>query len=466
MRGPLAFVIASTVLVGATLSGGEALAQKKKVVVESFKGPAAPKYRIAVMKSLYAAGFEVIPDKTLVKVEADLGLQSVSQSYGGVAKELKLAGFVSGIITGGRRPKARVIVRDPSGKPIGGKIFQATSAPKLMAMVAGGSGAMAASTLGGAGGGGGGPVAAAEPAAAEPAAEPAAAEEPEEKPRKRKGDKEKAAEEEETPAAGDADAEVTAEAEESEKPSKKKAGVPGKNLRVAAVLRTFSRNFAYNQSKRGLQQGYQAPESKFAGLPLVPAPGIAVEAFPSESFGVFGSYNRGIVGSKDKAGSVYTTTAYSYMIGAKARLGLSSIFLEPSVGYGSHVFKISNFASSPDRIQVAPVDYKHARLGSDVRIPMSGGASVTAGGYYLHILSAGDILVEKSYFKGTAVGGEFGAAYNTPLSFSKNFDLSIGLDFRRIVFAFAQNTAAPRIAGGAVDQYIGLNLALGYNIGL
>src|SRR5687768_5925878 len=107
MRGPLAFVIASTILVGATFSGNQAWAQKKKIVVEAFKGPAAPKYRIAVMKSLYAAGFEVIPDKTLVKVEADLGLQSVSQSYAGVAKELQLSGFVSGIITGGRRPKAR-----------------------------------------------------------------------------------------------------------------------------------------------------------------------------------------------------------------------------------------------------------------------------------------------------------------------------------------------------------------------
>jgi hypothetical protein len=55
-----------------------------------------------------------------------------------------------------------------------------------------------------------------------------------------------------------------------------------------------------------------------------------------------------------------------------------------------------------------------------------------------------------------------------PLSFAKGFDVNIGLDFRRMAFAFTPNKAPAngRIAGGAIDQYVGLNLSVGYNIGL
>lgn len=478
MKGPFArtfsLVVASTILVGFAVTvplSGEAWAQKKKIVVESFKGPAAAKYRIAVMKSLYAAGFEVIPDRTLVKVEADLGLRSVSDSYSGIARELKLSGFVSGIITGGRRPKARVIVRNPDGKPIGGQVFQATSAPKLMAMVSAGSGAKAAAVLGGAsGGGGGGPVAAAPEPKAEEA--PVAAAEDEERPRKRRAaaeDDDKPAKEEDTeePAGDDADAEVAAGADDDDEPAAKKKAGSGRNLRLAFVLRTFSRNFQYNQSKVGRNQGYQAPESKFNGLPLVPSPGLAVEFFPARVFGVNLAYNRAIIGSKDTQGSVYSTTAYTYQVGLKGRIPVSVLELEPGVAYAGSVFNIQNFKGDPTRIQVAPVDYRFVRAGSDVRIPMSGGTALSFGGHYLHVLSAGDILdVKKGYFGGTAVGGELSAGLVMPLSFAQGLDFGLGLDFRRIAFAFTPNRNAARIAGGAVDQYIGLNLGVGYNLGL
>jgi hypothetical protein len=478
LKGPFSLVVACAAFLASFfgssggLTGGsfsaEAWAQKKKVVVVMFKGPAADKYRIAVMKSVYRSGIDVVPDKTLVKVEADLGLQKVSDSYTGISRELKLAGFVSGIITGGRRPKARVIVHDPNGKPIGGQIFQATSAPKLMAMVSAGAGPKVAAVLGA--GGGAEPVAEA-PAAKEEAVAAAEPAEEEEKPRKRKrgedADKEKSEEEAADDKEG-ADADVEASADDDDEVVTKKKSAGSKGLRAAFVMRMFSRNFAYNQSVVGNQQGYQAPESKFANLPLVPAPGIALEYFPMNAFGVFGGYNKAIAGSKDSGGSVYATTAFSWLVGAKGRIGLGSIEIEPGVGYGAQAFTIENLATAPGRINVAGVDYRFARAGSGLRIPMASGSAFTVGGHYLHILSAGDILNEAKYFKGSAVGGELSADYLMPLSFAKGFDLSVGLDFRRMAFAFTP-TKAPmsgRIAGGAIDQYIGLNIGVGYRLGL
>jgi hypothetical protein len=230
-------------------------------------------------------------------------------------------------------------------------------------------------------------------------------------------------------------------------------------------MRMFSRNFAYNDNKVGGQQGYQAPETKFSNLPLVPAPGIALEFSPTEFLGLFGSYNRAIVGSKDGGGSVYTTTASQFQLGAKAKLSLGSVGVEPLISYGDQVFKVEDLPTAQGRLQVAGVDYKTLGVGADARFALGDGGSVYVGGRYLRILSAGDILSD-NYFQGSAVGGDFGAGVILPLSFAKGFDFSAGLDVRRIAFAFTPDLTAKRIAGGAVDQYIGLNLGVAYNLGL
>jgi len=162
---------------------------------------------------------------------------------------------------------------------------------------------------------------------------------------------------------------------------------------------------------------------------------------------------------------VFKTNAFSWLVGAKTRFAAGSFQIEPAIAYGSHVFKIeADDEEQADEVQVAPVDYRHVRVGGGVRLPLSGGAAFTAGGHYLHILSAGEILDEEKYFDGAAVGGEAFAAYSTPLGFAKGFDLRLGLDLRRIVFAFSPAVEDARIAGGAIDQYIGLNIGVGYNM--
>jgi hypothetical protein len=500
MRGPFAVLALSSLFVLTGLEG-VASAQRKPVVIEMFKGPNAPRVRAVVAKALMKSGLTVVTDKKLAAIEADLGLVKVSENYPAIARETKAVGFVAGIVTGGRRPKARVVVRNPEGKIIGAQGWQATGFGKLLLAVNGTAGPKIAGIIS-AGGGGGAPaekpavagkaaaeddvLAAAEKPAKGAPAEEAAAEEEDPAPRKRKskaGDEEKS--EEGEAAEGDADAEVAAEADEDEPKAKKKA-VAGTGLNIAFVMRMFSRNFAYNDNKRGLQQGYQAPEERYNNLPLVPAPGIALEFFPGALGGyggVFGSYNRAIIGSKDSPGagqepSVYKTSAHSWLIGAKGRFPISTLHLEPSVGYGSHAFKVENFSSAPTRIQVAPVDYRHLRLGGGLRLPFGKDNSFVAGGHYLHILSAGTIINGKDcpvgqtqaadcrYFKGAALGGELFAGVDLPLSFVKGLNFTAGLDFRRITFAFTPNMTAERVAGGAVDQYVGMNLGVGYNLNL
>jgi hypothetical protein len=470
MRGPFAVLLAATLFVG-TVFSSEAYAQKKRVVVEMFnKGPGPSKVRLAVIRGLLKNGIEVVPDKKIAAVEADLGLIKVSDSRAAVARETKADAFVGGVVTAGRRPKARVVVRSAEGKTLGAASWQGRNIKQLIGMVNATAGAKLAPIVKSASGAGGGAaVARADAAESDPLGattsrraakedEPA----PEAEGKKSKADEEAPAEE--TPENPEADAEVAAEADEDEPTPGKRAR--GQGLNVAFVLRMFSRSFSYSDSKRGGQQGYQAPEEKFNGMPIVPMPGLAIEYFPTAMVGAFGSYNRAIVGSKDSEGSVYKTSAYSWLVGAKGRIPLSSFEIEPSVAYGSHVFKVSNFVDDPTRIQVAGVDYRHVRVGSDVRLPFSKGASFVAGAHYLYIMDAGDILNKEKFFDGNALGGEGSAGVVFPLSFYKGLEARVGADFRQVVFKFTPTTADARIAGGATDRYIGLNLGLGYNLGI
>jgi hypothetical protein len=205
MKGPLAVLIASTIFLNAGLSS-EALAQKRRVVIEQFRGPGADRLRVVIWKGVARQGIEVLSDKKVAAVEADLGLIKVSDSYAAAGRELKVNGFISGTVTGGRRPKARMVVRSAEGTVLGAQNWMGANMGKLLKAVNANAGQKASAMLGTAAGGGAPPrkeladepVAAEEPASkAEPEA---AAEEPvasaeDETPRSRK--RSKAADDEE-----------------------------------------------------------------------------------------------------------------------------------------------------------------------------------------------------------------------------------------------------------------------------
>ena len=315
MRGPLTVVLASCLsflLLGVGVLGrGPRPEEERGGGDDEGADGAAPAHR--GQKSLARGGFTIVPDKKLAAIEADLGLIKVSDSYSAVAREVKATAFVAGIMVGGRRPKARVVVRNADGKIIGAQGWQATSLPKLLAAVNATATPKLSAIINGGGGGGRRragrrwprprpttrtcwrrareAVGQAEAEAEAPAEEAAAEEEPAQAQgrRPRRGGRGRRA----RPTPRWPRRPTTPE------PRSKAAAAPGTGLNLAFVLRMFSRNFAYNESVKGGQQGYQAPEKRFNNLPLVPAPGLALEYFPASIAGVFANFNYGIAGSKD-----------------------------------------------------------------------------------------------------------------------------------------------------------------------
>jgi hypothetical protein len=472
-------LVATTIVLGSGLRS-EAWAQKGRVIVELFNGPNAEKVRLAVVRTLLKK-VEVVAIKKVAMVEADLGLIRASDNYAAVARELKVNAFVGGTVMPGRRPRLRIVVRTPDGAVVGQRMVGGINMARMLRNIAGAGGpviamingsraggtAVAAKSGGGSAKEGLGPVFSPNTDTPPPPPPALAAAEKEEE--KEAAAPAAPAEKEEDPPGATAAADADVESEAPPAKSGVKASAKGRTgLNLAFVMRMFSRNFSYNQNARGAQQGYKAPEEKFNNLPLVPAPGVSIEYFPIPKVGGTFAYSRAIAGSKDQAGSVYKTTAYDWSLGARGRIPVFGLEIEPTLAYVAKTFEIQNFATDMSRIQVAPVAYRHLRAGAGVRLPLESGAAISAGGAYLHTLGAGDILDPAKYFGGNALAGELFAGLSMPLGFAPGFDLRLGADFRRVAFAFTPNLfpASGRIAGGAVDQYIGVSVGVGYNLDL
>jgi hypothetical protein len=465
-----------------------AAAEKKKVVVEQFNGPSADRFRQMVQSAVGKINdVEVIPDKRVASVEADLGLISVADSYPAVAKQLGNAAFIGGSISQAKRPKAKLVVKGPDGSPLGDESWTADNTNKLLSAIGANLGTQLDAILNktkGAGGGGGGAPEIRESRKPEPLAAALPAEKPAPK-KKTKAEEDEwqaggARKKDDTAVASASEpdrAEARAEASVEAEPAAEDAPSGPSEKRLALVLgvRFMGRHLVYNDNIWGGQQDYKLPKTL---MPYVPTPNLTVEFFPIKWVGlsVAGEYSIGLI-SKDGEGNLYKTVAYALMLGARGDIALGPAALEPFVGYGQRVFKIAPLEDDPMPPQVAGVDYRHAKLGSAATVKVSSSLALTAGAYYLLILSSGQITkapakdekfdkAEHYFYAKSTTGGEAFAGAILALPFLKNLDARLTIDFRRIVFAFDVEKGDPRVAGGATDQYLGLNLAVGYNLGL
>lgn len=485
------FLFASTFVLAflaSSVGSRGAWAQKKTVVLEQFSGPSSDRFRQMVQASLGKQGVELIPDKKVASVEADLGLIAVSDGYPAAAKALGNSVFVGGSIASAKRQKAKLVLKGPDGSPLGDQSWGAPTSDKLLAAIGEDLDSKLGALLNGGSGGG---------AATAVASTEAKAEKPE-KPEKKKakadedewqGGGKKKAPSESQPADGaeasDAQAEVKAEA--SDDGATGAMGPTGMRLAFVAGVKFMGRHLVYHDKIVGGQQDYRLPSTL---VPYVPTPNLTVEFFPIKWVGaqVGGEYSVGLI-SKDVNNDRYKTVAYAFQAGLKGDVPVGPAALEPYVGYGVRVFRVDPLDKDPNPPQVAGVNYRHLRLGGGVRLPvMNGSLQLLAGGHYLHILSSGQITGRHDdgapfdrntdyFFPKRTLGGEGFAGAIVRLPFLNGLDARITFDFRRIVYAFdlgdidaarmrAQAGQEPRVAGGATDQYIGLNVAAGYNLGL
>jgi hypothetical protein len=108
-------LVASTLFLGSSFTSNAWAQQKKRVVVELFKGPNAERVRLAVVRALLKSRVEVVQVKKVAMVEADLGLIRASDNYPAVGARAEGERLRRRTVMPGKRPRARIVVRSPDG---------------------------------------------------------------------------------------------------------------------------------------------------------------------------------------------------------------------------------------------------------------------------------------------------------------------------------------------------------------
>lgn len=477
MRGALVAVLAcGVVLTGLApgVSTEPAFADKTKVVVEQFSGPSSDKLRQMVNKAIDKAGADTVSDKKVAAAEADLGLMQASDAYGAVAKELKASGFVRGTVSGGKKAKAKIVVRDADGNAVADQSWTGKNPAKAVEAAGKALPSAMGALLAKLKGGGGGAAVAAKPTKADKAEAAAedksSSDEAAAAPKKGKAKKEVAAAKDEDAddddsGSSDSDGSVRAAASD-ETPSAPPRGRGWTGFDVGLGVHLYSRNFTYNNVDSNGDAFPAIGDQQEYKLPAAPAIALSGDYFflPYLGATIGGEWTPPVLVSKDPAGKTYTTGSYMVGVGAKGKFDVGPVELLPVLTYNIHQFSVNpknpEAGSAP---RVAPVQYSILRPGVGARMSL-GSLALLAGAGYLQVLNPGGI--KSDYFPNATVkgiDGYVGGAFALP--FMRGTEIRVTLDFRR--YAFAMNSAMDdnRITGGAVDQYLGGNVGVGWRQG-
>jgi hypothetical protein len=218
-----------------------------------------------------------------------------------------------------------------------------------------------------------------------------------------------------------------------------------------------ARHFVYNKRITAQLRNYD--------LTVVPLASLEIELYPLtgtgipfvRGLGVTGAYSRAIGLSSSETGGVKVPTSWQNLdFGVRDRIHFDqNSLLGIGLGYGQTDFQ---FDQGQGALGVLPsVGYRFLRAGVDLRL-FFGNISVFGGAQYLYSLSAGAI---GNLFPHAQLGGldaQLGGAY----AIGEHFEVSLSLNYRRFYYAFNPGLNDANIAGGAIDEFEQLSLALGY----
>ena len=167
--------------------------------------------------------------------------------------------------------------------------------------------------------------------------------------------------------------------------------------------------------------------------------------------------------SAPEGGEPIGTSYDRFGIGLRARLRLGGEGA-PVVGL-SGGFGILNFEYDDPEDQtlvgaLPDVSYKYMRVGVDGRAPLGSVFNLFAGFDYLGPLEAGEVYER---FTAPSVGG-IGARFGMAFTLDAGFEIRLMGEYTRMFYAF-EPVAQPRdayVAGGALDQYLGISAGVAY----
>lgn len=278
-----------------------------------------------------------------------------------------------------------------------------------------------------------------------PEAEEPEAEEPEEEPKEE--DEAPKEEDDEPPAEDDA--------------GDRKTGAYGAELfSIAVSFELAGRFFSYNDIYSNNLRDYDVfgVPSLFVGAEIYPLAGSGTPI--AEDLGVVGHFGQAFaLDSETSDGTVVGTSWNRFDVGLRFRLNLGDRGDAPVLGLtgGFARMDFSFDAPAPLSEEVPAVTYSSLFVGLDGRVPV-GPVAIGAGAKYLGALDAG---ATKDRFTDPSVGGvSFGLGVAVPIVMG--LEGRFWTEYQRWFYAFKPEVGDPFVAGGALDQYLFLQLGLGF----
>jgi hypothetical protein len=478
----------------ALLAAGSAAAEKKRVGVPRFDGPQEAVVRKAVMQVLKGEGYDVVGSREIDAAARGAGAQLDSNDgFKTVAKELSISSFVTGEVS---KKKAKLTVRNGADGSVSGEgSFAGANPAKVAAEVRDGFSRRLGSAVergrapSGAKKPAAPPVAEAEESGDESSGEEKTAAAP--PPSARKVDTSAPPPSEESTEAKPPEGDGTEGVVAKKAPEPEDTGVPGpRALDISVGVRGFTRNLSYNDVLSQMDPRYALREYKLTLGPAVVvdallypaafatssfAANIGVEAHLEQAFGVASNVPpttvNGMPGGNFPSGATFPTVIHDFQGGVRLRLPLGANEVSVVAGGGEQAFKFkSGSGANRALLDIPDTIYTYVRIGADARFVLATGLTLGLGGAYRQVLNKGGQISDVGFFPYLTVRG---MDLNAKLGYQITPSLGgrFTVDLRRYGYAMhsdPMDVMPPnmnKVAGGAVDQYLGFTLGVAYVFG-
>ncbi len=226
-------------------------------------------------------------------------------------------------------------------------------------------------------------------------------------------------------------------------------------LDLSLGLHVFTRHFYYRDPV-GTLTPYR--------LLWAPAPTGTVDWFPFDLVGATatGQIETGAT-TTDRDGISYPTAHHSASGGVKLRVPLGSAWLTAAGEFGIDVFRIDNADAETPKPPVPSVRYEFARAALALLVRPTSYLTLHLTAGYRHVFDAGEIE-SPLYFPHASVRG-FDAAVTLGVRLRRGLELRVAADFRRYELTLRSRPTDLRMAGSALDDYMGGTVSLALMVG-
>ncbi len=229
-------------------------------------------------------------------------------------------------------------------------------------------------------------------------------------------------------------------------------------LSLTAGMEMGGRSFHYTDPITDNLRPYQ-----LFGAPSV---ALAAELYPLSrstmpvlrDLGITGSYALAFALSSKLEGTETVDTSWSRLqAGVRLRVRTGGPGFGLSLGFGFVKFGFSGAESAPID-ELPDVDYSFLRAGLDARMPIARAIVVIASAGYMGVLSSG--ALDDRFPRSSAGGADLalGASWRAlgPVA------ISLTASYTRFFFTMNPEPGDPYVAGGALDEFLGIQLGASY----